>query len=181
MRVNVHGKNVTITEAMYDRVSKKVSFLDKFFLVDEATTANVVVRTLPRNIKLEITILTKAGYIRAEVVHDDFYAALDLAIDKLEDQIRRQKTRLSRKHREKLSEAFLKQTELENKEQEQVAVPVRTKTILAQQMDLDEAILKMEMLGHSFFIFTDIETEGIAVVYKRHDGGYGLLETEYEK
>jgi putative sigma-54 modulation protein len=178
MRVNIHGKNLTITDAMFDRVNKKLSFLEKYFNIDEDTIANTVVRTYPTGIKLEITILTKVGYLRAEVVHEDFYAALDVAMDKLEDQIRRQKTRLSKKHREKLAVAFLKQEELIAKEEEPKAEPVRTKTVVAEKMDLDEAIMRMEMLGHSFFIYTDNESELIAVVYKRNDGGYGLLETE---
>lgn len=175
MRVNIHGKNLTITDAMYQRVDRKLSFLEKYFNIDEDTTANVVVRTYPTGLKLEITILTKVGYLRAEVVHEDFYAAIDIAMDKLEDQIRRQKTRLSKKHREKLAVAFLKQEEsLNNKDPE---VLVKTKAVVAAQMDLEEAIMRMEMLGHSFFIFTDEESDEIAVVYKRLDGGYGLLET----
>lgn len=180
MRVNIHGKNLTITDAMYERVNKKLSFLEKYFNIDDETIANVAVRTYPTGMKLEITILTKVGYLRAEVVHDDYYAALDLAMDKLEDQIRRQKTRLSKKHREKLSVAFLKQAQESAKDEEPTGEPVRTKTIVAEKMDLDDAIMKMEMLGHSFFIFTDEETEAIAVVYKRLDGGYGLLETAFE-
>ncbi|MBV1708221.1 MAG: ribosome-associated translation inhibitor RaiA [Erysipelothrix sp.] len=179
MRVNIHGKNLTITEAMYQRVDKKLSFLEKYFNIDEDTTANVVVRVFPTGLKLEITILTKVGYLRAEVVHEDFYAAVDLAMDKLEDQIRRQKTRLSRRHREKLALAFLKDKEATVEEPvKEKEIPVRTKTIAAQRMDLDEAIMRMEMLGHSFFIYTDNESDLIAVVYKRNDGGYGLLETE---
>ncbi|PKM65034.1 MAG: ribosomal subunit interface protein, partial [Firmicutes bacterium HGW-Firmicutes-19] len=121
----------------------------------------------------------KVGYLRAEVVHEDFYAAVDLAMDKLEDQIRRQKTRLSRRHREKLALAFLKDKEnIVEEPLKEKEIPVRTKTIAAQRMDLDEAIMRMEMLGHSFFIYTDNESDLIAVVYKRNDGGYGLLETE---
>ncbi len=180
MRLNIHGKNLKITDAMYERVNKKLSFLEKYFNIDEDTIANAVVRTYPTGLKLEITILTKVGYLRAEVVHEDFYAALDLAMDKLEDQIRKQKTRLSKKHREKLAVAFLKQAQEQESSEDVSAEPVRTKTIIAQKMDLDEAIMKMEMLGHSFFIFTDEETDAIAVVYKRIDGGYGLLETAFE-
>jgi len=177
MRVNIHGKNLTITDAMHQRVVKKLSFLEKYFNIDEETNANVVVKVYPTGLKLEITILTRVGYLRAEVVHEDFYACVDLAMDKLEDQIRRQKTRLSRRHREKLAVAFLKQAE-ENVESVVKEIPVRTKSVVAARMDLDEAIMRMEMLGHSFFIYTDDETDGIAVVYKRNDGGYGLLETE---
>ena len=103
---------------------------------------------------------------------------MDLAIDKLEDQIRRQKTRLSRRHREKLAKAFVEEEEFVDPYFEEEDKPVRTKTVKLDRMDLDEAIIKMEMLGHSFFIYQDDETNSPAVVYKRNDGGYGLIETE---
>jgi len=178
MKLNIHGKNVTITEAMENRTTKKLSFLDKYFMIDEDTEANVSVKVNPTNLKVEVTIVTKIGLLRAEVVHEDYYAAVDLAIDKLEDQIRRQKTRLSRRHREKLSVNFAESVSAEaSKVKEE---PVRTKAIVAQKMVLDEAIMQMEMLGHSFFIYTDEETDEIAVVYKRLAGGYGLLETSKE-
>lgn len=178
MKLNIHGKNVTITEAMEARTTKKLSFLEKYFMIDEDTDANVAVKVNPTNLKVEVTIVTKIGLLRAEVVHEDYYAAVDLAIDKLEDQIRRQKTRLSRRHREKLSINFAQSVSEENAKTKEE--PVRTKTILAKKMPLDEAIMQMEMLGHSFFIYTDEETEEIAVVYKRLAGGYGLLETTRE-
>lgn len=179
MKLNIHGKNLTITEAMYDRTSKKLSFLDKYFNIEPDTVANVVVKVYQNGIKFEVTIFTKVGVLRAEVPHEDYYAAVDLAIDKLEDQIRRQKTRLSRKYKEKLSKVFLDIIESEDREKEdEKAVIVRTKSIDAQEMDVQDAIMKMEMLNHSFFVYTDSETKTVSVVYKRHDGGYGCLETE---
>ena len=108
--------------------------------------------------------------MRSEVVHEDFSTAVDLAIDKLEDQIRRQKGRLSRRHKESLAENFYEDNEESND------TPVRTKTIFAEEMILDEAIMRMEMLSHSFFIYKDIDSDKAAVVYKRNDGGYGLIE-----
>jgi putative sigma-54 modulation protein len=178
MKLKIHGKNVTITEAMEARTVKKLAFLNKYFMIDEDTEANVAVKVNPTNLKVEVTIVTKVGLLRAEVVHEDYYAAVDLVVDKLEDQIRRQKTRLSRRHRDKLSINFAEAVSVEaTKGKEE---PVRTKSIVAQKMVLDEAIMQMEMLGHSFFIYTDEETEEIAVVYKRLAGGYGLLETAKE-
>ena len=176
MKLHIHGQNLSITEGMLQKTEKKLSFLEKFILVDEDTTANVQVKIKPNTLKVEITILTKVGIIRAEVEHADYYAAIDLAIDKLEDQLRRMKTRLNRKHREKLSKAFMETEETIAKEPK--AKVVKTKTVLAEEMSLDDAIMRMEMLGHSFFIYTDEEHKDIAVVYKRLDGGYGLLETQ---
>ena len=82
MKLNIHGKNVTITEAMENRTTKKLSFLDKYFMIDEDTEANVAVKVNPTDLKVEVTIVTKIGLLRAEVVHEDYYAAVDLAIDK---------------------------------------------------------------------------------------------------
>jgi len=175
MKIDVVGKNITVTEAMRMKIEQKLNFLEKFFLIDEDTTARVVVRVYPAGQqKIEVTIPTKVAILRAEVVHPDLYAAIDLTIDKLEDQIRRQKTRLSRKGKDKLALAFLEE---EDDFIEENDILVRTKTIEAETMDLEEAIMRMEMLNHSFFIYTDIETDKISVVYKRNDGGYGCIET----
>ena len=179
MKLHIHGKNVTITEAMLQTTQKKLSFLEKYFLIDEETPANVSVMVHPKNLKVEVTILSKVAILRAEVSHEDYYAAIDLVVDKLEDQIRRQKTRLSRKHREKLSKAFIEQ--IDKTEEVKPAGVVKTKTVTAEIMSLDDAIMRMEMLGHSFFIYTDEEEHQMAVVYKRLDGGYGLLETSPAK
>ena len=106
MKLHIHGKNLVITEAMLQSTEKKLAFLSKYFLIEEDTPANISVKVNPKDLKVEITILSKIAILRAEVSHEDYYAAIDLAVDKIEDQIRKQKTRLSRKHREKLSKAF---------------------------------------------------------------------------
>ena len=175
MKVNIVGKNVKVTPAIAEKVNKKLDHLTKYFLIDDNVTAKVLIRTYPVGQKIEVTIPTKYAILRAEVVDDDLYAAIDLAIDKLEDQIRRQKTRLQRKNRLSLAEAFLDEEESSEDDIDEV---VKTKSIEPQEMSLDEAIMKMELLGHDFFIYTDDETEKIAVVYKRKDGDYGLIETE---
>ena len=177
MKVQIYGKNITVTPAIAEKIEKKLNHLEKYFIIDENVIANVVVRVYPNKQKIEVTIPTKFAVLRAEVVHDDLYAAIDLAIDKLEDQIRRQETRLTRKNKEKLAYAFLETEELDEEYDEADEV-VKTKSIVPDTMELDEAIMRMEMLNHNFFIYRDDETKEIAVVYKRHDGGYGLIETE---
>ncbi|WP_159649918.1 ribosome hibernation-promoting factor, HPF/YfiA family [Erysipelothrix aquatica] len=180
MLISIHGKNVDITEAMYAAVEEKLEFLHKYFEIDDTWRANVVVNTYPTGVKVEVTITSKIGPLRAEVMTEDFYAALDKVVHKLEDQIRRHKTRISKKNREGLSQAFIsmiEDQEAETKQNEEAEL-VRTKTIAAEKMDLSDAILNMEMLGHTFFIYTDDETNEVAVVYKRLDGDYGLLEVE---
>lgn len=175
MKVQVYGKNISITQGMQEKVENKLKFLDKYFIIDENLTANVVVKVHTNDVKVEITIPTKLAVLRAEVTHADFYAAVDLAIDKLEDQIRRQKTRLEKKHKDKLALSFIAEANEEDKN-----IFVKTKSISITEMDLEEAIMRMEMLGHDFFIYKDDETHEINVVYARHDGGYGCIEVESE-
>ncbi|MCI7221589.1 MAG: ribosome-associated translation inhibitor RaiA [Firmicutes bacterium] len=175
MRFEIVGKNISVTEGMRTKIEEKLSFLDKYILIDPNVIARVVCRVYPNTQKIEVTIPTKVGILRAEVEHEDFYAAIDLAIDKLEDQIRRQKTRLSRRHKDSLAESFIEKDE---KVLEEEDIAVKTKTITPEKMDLEEAIMRMEMLGHSFFIYVDNEDDEIAVVYRRNDGKYGLIETE---
>ena len=175
MRFEIVGKNISVTEGIRTKIEEKLSFLDKYILIDPNVIARVVCRVYPNTQKIEVTIPTKVGILRAEVEHEDFYAAIDLAIDKLEDQIRRQKTRLSRRHKDSLAESFIEKDE---KVLEEEDIAVKTKTITPEKMDLEEAIMRMEMLGHSFFIYVDNEDDEIAVVYRRNDGKYGLIETE---
>ena len=169
MKFTVYGENVTVNEKMQERIEQRLSELNKYVVIDEESFAKVAVKIYGNSLKVEIGVPSKVGLLRSEVVHDDFYTALDLAIDKLEDQIRRQKGRLSRRHKESIAENFFE-------EDSEVETPVRTKTVYADEMVLDEAIMRMEMLSHSFFIYKDVDSEKIAVVYKRNDGGYGLIE-----
>lgn len=175
MRFEIIGKNIEVSEAMREKIEKKLSSLSKYLLIDPDTVVRVVTRVYPKSQKVEITVPTKVGLLRTEVEHNDFYAAVDLAIDKLEDQIRKQKTRLSRKHREHLAKAFIEEVEIE---EEMEDIPVKTKTVAATELSLDDAIMQMELIGHSFFIYRDEETQQIAVVYRRKNGGYGLIEVE---
>lgn len=177
MRFEIVGKNIEVTEAMREKIEAKLSALDKYLIIDDETIARVVARVYPNSQKIEVTIPTKVGLLRTEVVDEDFYVALDLAIDKLEDQVRRQKTRLSRRHKEHLATSFVEE---EMREEEDNEIPVKTKSIVATRMDLEEAIMQMELSGHNFYIYTDEEADKIAVVYRRSSGGYGLIETEEE-
>ena len=170
MKFVIYGENVTITEEMRARIEEKLSFLNKYLNVDENTTARVTVKIYGTSLKVEVTIPTKVALLRSEVVHDDFYTAVDIAIDKLEDQVRKQKGRLSRRHKDSLAETFIVE---EDPDQD---VAVRTKTVYAEEMVLDEAIMRMEMLDHSFFIYRDVDEDKLSVVYRRNDGQYGLIE-----
>ncbi len=172
MKFAIYGENVTINDRMREKIENRLSDLNKYVVIDESQSAKVTVKIYGDALKVEVNVPTKVGLMRSEVVHEDFETAADLAIDKLEDQIRRQKGRLSRRHKESLAENFYETEAVEEGED----TPVRTKTVYADEMMLDEAIMRMEMLSHSFFIYKDVDSEKMAVVYKRNDGGYGLIE-----
>jgi len=170
MKFAIYGENVTVTDAMREKIEDRLSQLNKYVVIDEVQSARVTVKVHGDALKVEVNVPTKVGLMRSEVVHQDFSTAVDLAIDKLEDQIRKQKGRLSRRHKDSLAESFYEDID------EEMDTPVRTKTIYADEMILDDAIMRMEMLSHSFFIYKDADSEKLAVVYKRNDGGYGLIE-----
>lgn len=176
MKITLRGKNIEITEAIEEKVSEKLSKLDKYFIVSENVEAKVLVRTYPYGQKIEVTIPTEYVLLRAEVVNQDLYNAIDLVIDKLEGQIRKYKTRLNRKSKD--NKLAFNLASIEPLEDEEEDVLVKTKTITPKPMDMEEAIMQMELIGHSFFVYRDTETDAISIVYRRNDGDYGLIETE---
>lgn len=176
MKITLRGKNIEITEAIEEKVSEKLSKLDKYFIVSENVEAKVLVRTYPYGQKIEVTIPTEYVLLRAEVVDQDLYNAIDLVIDKLEGQIRKYKTRLNRKSKD--NKLAFNLASIEPLEEEEEDVLVKTKTITPKPMDMEEAIMQMELIGHSFFVYRDTETDVISIVYRRNDGDYGLIETE---
>ena len=176
MKITLRGKNIEITEAIEEKVSEKLSKLDKYFIVSENVEAKVLVGTYPYGQKIEVTIPTEYVLLRAEVVDQDLYNAIDLVIDKLEGQIRKYKTRLNRKSKD--NKLAFNLASIEPLEEEEEDVLVKTKTITPKPMDMEEAIMQMELIGHSFFVYRDTETDAISIVYRRNDGDYGLIETE---
>lgn len=176
MKVSVRGKNMMVTDDIVKRVEKKLKVLDKYFIVSDDVTANVVVKEYPTSQKIEVTIPTGYVLLRAEVADDNLYDAMDQVVDKLEGQIRKYKTKLSKRYKDK--KLALDIASIEPLEEEEEDILVKTKTISPKPMDLEEAIMQMELIGHTFFVYKDVETNLISVVYKRHNGGYGLIETE---
>lgn len=182
MKYSIKGKNIEVTEAMEDYIGTRISSLDKFFIIDEESSAKVLVRVYDSDQKIEITIPTKFAILRAEARDRDLYTAVDKVVEKLEGQLRKQKNKL-KNHRAKdklghaLNMEFMETLEAFAQDDIEEGV-VKTKNITPEAKDIDTAILEMEMLNHSFYIFRDIETEDIAVLYKRKDGGYGLIETK---
>ena len=175
MKYNIRGDKMVITDAIKDYAESKLGKLEKYFK-DDDVTANVLTRVRGNSQIVEVTIPTSKFVLRSEEEHDDLYAAIDLVSDKLERQIRKNKTRLNRNVKENTKE-FNFDYVLDDEEESKETI-VRRKNIEMKPMDEEEAILEMELLGHSFFVYKDMDTNNVCVLYKRKDGDYGLIETK---
>lgn len=183
LNYNVRGENIEVTGALRDYVEKKLQKLEKYFDNIPNSTAHVNMKVYSdRSSKVEVTIPLPYLVLRAEETSPDMYASIDLVTDKLERQIRKYKTKVNRKSREKGYKdlGFMEMPNEPVEESEQSFDIVRTKRVSIKPMDSEEAILQMDMLGHNFFIFQDSETDGINIVYRRKDGRYGLIEASDE-
>lgn len=182
MNFNIRGENIEVTPAIRDYVEKKIMKLERYFTETPNVNVNVNLKTNnDKTSKVEVTIPMTNLVLRAEEAHADMYAAIDLINDKLERQIRKHKTKVNRKFREKggINELFATFEEPEeHPEEENDLEVVRQKHFDLKPMDSEEAILQMNMLGHSFFVFTNAATSLTNVVYKRKDGRYGLIEAQ---
>lgn len=182
MNFNIRGENIEVTPAIREYVEKKISKLERYFSETPDAQVNVNLKTYnDKTSKVEVTIPMFQLLLRAEEDHMDMYAAIDLISDKLERQIRKHKTKVNRKHREKgnLNELFGSYESAPNTEEEEQDLEiVRQKRFNLKPMDSEEAILQMDLLGHNFFVYTDAETNNTNIVYKRKDGKYGLIEAQ---
>ncbi|WP_251547443.1 ribosome hibernation-promoting factor, HPF/YfiA family [Limosilactobacillus caecicola] len=176
LKFSIRGENVDLTDAIRDYVEKRISKINKFLEDDVDATAHVNLKVYKdKTFKVEVTIPLPYLTLRAEETSNDMYASIDLVTDKLERQIRKYKTKVNRKSREKglKSMEFVAGDDAEDDDSLKI---VRTKEISLKPMDSEEAVLQMDMLGHDFFVFKDADTDGTSVVYRRNDGRYGLIE-----
>lgn len=176
MRITVTGKNIIVTDALKDRVIKKLTKFDKFFGADTEATATLSVER-DRHI-FEVTIPFNGIILRGEDATDDMYTSIDNVMEKLERQIRKQKTKLERKLKD-MDLRFDTLFESNADEEEDEVQIVKTKRFAIKPMPAEEAAMQMELLGHSFFVFSNSDTEEVNVIYKRKDGNYGLIEPEF--
>lgn len=173
MRIDIRGDKVKITDAIKTRVEEKLGKLDQYFENPEELKAYAVVRLRNKEQIIEVTIPTNKFTLRAETPHEDLYAAIDLTVDKLERQIRKNKTKMRKRFKEILQYEMMESIV----EEENDSSIVKRKSIELRPMDEEEAILQMELLGHDFFVFKNVDTDSVAVLYKRKDGLYGIIET----
>ncbi len=176
MKITVIGRQMNVYDEMKLLIEKKLSKFDKFFKNGGDATVTLSCKHNEKNI--EITISAAGTLFRSEVRGESFRDALDDACANIERQIRKNKTRLAKRLRDGVFDPYTEELydDLADEEEE----ILRTKTFPSKPMSPEEAILQMNLLGHQFFVFNDDNSHTTCVVYKRHDGGYGLLIPEKE-
>lgn len=174
MNYMITGRNLPLTDALKDIVQKKMGKLEKYF---NPETEIHVTLSVQKNIHtIEVTIPANGRILRGEVSTEDMYLAIDSVIEKIERQIIKHKTKLEKKnHGETLRFSNIP----DYGESDNESKIVKTKRFAIKPMDAEEAVLQMDLLGHSFFVFRDASTDEVNVVYKRRDGNYGLIEPEF--
>ncbi|MBW4827855.1 MAG: ribosome-associated translation inhibitor RaiA [Clostridiaceae bacterium] len=177
MKIKITGKNMDITDALREIAFKKLGKLDKYFQGDVDTNVTFSVEK-DRQI-IEVTINLPGTILRAEEYSDDMYTSIDKAVDVLEGQIRKYKTKLQKRYQNGETIRFENIEPMPKPKEEDIPKLVKVKRFAMKPMDAEEAILQMELLRHNFFVFMNGETDEVNVVYKRKDGNYGLIEPEF--
>ena len=186
IKYSIRGENLEVTEAIRDYVVSKLEKIEKYFQADQELDARVNLKVYrEKTAKVEVTIPLGSITLRAEDVSQDMYGSIDLVVDKIERQIRKNKTKIEKKNRIKSGAGklftctrFNTITDAVVEEAATTEKVVRSKTIDLEPMDLDEAILQMDLLAHDFFIYRDAEDNTTNVIYRREDGDIGLLEVK---
>jgi putative sigma-54 modulation protein len=176
MKVIITSKNFNASDHLKATIEKKFERLGKYFSDD--IVANVTLVMEKGRQTMETTINAKGTIFRAEETSNDMYVAIDSIIDKLASQMSRFKTKLQRKHKEHKELEFGDLPDDSDIENEAMTV-ARSKKFDMMPMTSEEAIMQMELLGHTFFVFMNVDTSSVGVVYKRKNGDFGLLEPKY--
>lgn len=175
MRYIISGKNIDVTEGLKEAIYDKLGKLEKYFNSD--TEVIVTLSVEKQRQKIEVTIPVKGSIIRAEQVSDDMYVSIDLVEEIIERQMKKYKTKLVNKLHA-ASHFQQEYIDMETEDDDNIKI-VRTKRFAVKPMDIEEACIQMELLGHNFFVFRNAETDEVNVVYKRKGGTFGLIEPEY--
>lgn len=181
IKFSIRGENIEVTDAIRNYVESKLAKIEKYFNQAQELNAKVNLKVYrEKTAKVEVTISVDSMTLRAEDVSQDLYGSIDLVSDKIERQIRKNKTKIAKKHREKVPTGEVFSAEFAAEEVEENPEPkiVRTKNVDLKPMDAEEAILQMDLLGHDFFIYTDAEDGATNVIYRREDGDFGLIEAK---
>ncbi len=180
MKMIIKGRHMALTDAIRDYADEKIGRVSKILDGEHMTTeVELFVEKNPsiENSQVaEVTVWTKGPVIRAKEAAPDMYAAIDLVSEKLERQFRKYKGKMQDRHSSKAPMPPMPAVEPIGFEEEAEPAIVKTKALELKPMTPEEAILQLELLGHDFFVFTSAETESVSVLYRRHDGDYGLIE-----
>lgn len=169
-KFHIRGENIAITDAIRNYAETKLSKLEKYF--SEDLTVHITAKVYPnKQAKAEVTIPHKDITLRAEETSNNWYASLDLVVDKLERQIRKHKTKVQKRNRVQ---------KIHDESSDDVETIARIKDLDIETMSPQEASDQMECLGHDFFIFLNEDTARVSVVYRRKDGSTGLLNANYD-
>ena len=180
MKFTIVERKIKIEDELRQYALRKVEKLDRYFQQDSDTT--ITFSELRGKQTVEITVRQVGLVVRAEETTTDMYASVDGAISSIERQIRKHKTKMQRRFRDGtlLDEAFAAAPFAPAIPDEEDEFPVvKKKKFNVRPMDVQEAIMQMNLLNHDFFVFRDADTETVSVVYRRSDGKYGLIESEY--
>ncbi|HHW09456.1 MAG TPA: ribosome-associated translation inhibitor RaiA [Firmicutes bacterium] len=177
MRISVRGKNIEVTEALRLHAEKKVQKIGKFFRGGGAVDVEVELGVQRELHIAEVTVKVDGLMLRGESRTSDMYASIDAAVDRIERQFNKYKTKILRRLQGTPRLSTERPAEPEE-EEEKAPVVVRSKRFGVKPMDVEEAITQMELLGHDFFVFHNAATQQFNVVYKRRDGNYGLIEPD---
>lgn len=174
MKFVIVGRNIEVTPGLRTAVEDKIGKLEKYFNPD--TEAHVTLSVEKERQKIEVTIPVKGSIIRSEQVSNDMYVSIDLVEEVIERQLRKYKNKIIEKHKNggNFKKEFL---EKEVQGDDEVKI-IRTKHFDMKPMFPEDACVQMELLGHSFFVFINAETDAVSVVYKRKGNTYGLIEPE---
>ena len=177
MKFNIRGKNVDVTPAIKSYIEEKIGRLDKYLESPSDISASIVVKVRGKEQIIEVTIPVNKIILRGEESHDDLYAAIDLVSDKIERQIRKNKTKLKKRKEKNNFVDFNYEFEIDNDEEKDEKI-VKRKSIEMKPMNEEEALLQMDLLGHEFFVFKNTDSECVSILYKRKDGNYGIIDTK---
>lgn len=177
MDITIRGDKITVTAAIKGYVKEKMARLDKYFENPSLIKASALIKVKNKLQTIEVTVPTSRFTLRAEVSHEDLYAAIDLVIDVLERQIRKNKTRLNNRFKDVLITEFNFDYEISKGEEDSSKI-IKRKNIEMKPMDEEEALLQLNLLDHDFFVFKNVDEECVSVIYKRKDDNYGIINVK---
>lgn len=180
MKVIVKGKNLDVTPALRSYAEKKVAKFERYLQPEQPVSIEVMLRTQKEQHIAEFTLNINGLILRGVGKTEDMYASMDEAVDRIERQFSKYKTKIQRRLQgPRISEIVSSGAGVAPVIEEKEPEIVRTKRFAIKPMPVEEAVLQMELLGHDFYVFLDASTEEVNVVYKRRDGNYGLIEPEF--